>query len=141
VDLLHRYSKHEPLLETLKGVLGERSDQQRLPQETRQRQNHLSKVDQLNVVAAYQSGRSVHDLALDFSVTRQTAAAILQRHGVQLRSKVLTPNDIERATKMYVEGASLRIVGEQLGVNASTVRRVLLAAGVQTRPNGTNQWR
>jgi hypothetical protein len=117
------------------------AEQEIRPAERRQRQTRLAPVDQRKVIVAYESGRSVYELAQEFSITRQTASAILKRHGIKLRYNVLGPDDLQEAMKRYLAGDSLATIGRQFGVNASTVRRALLSAGVQTRPNGTNQWR
>lgn len=139
MDLL-RYSNQESLLETLKSLLNEPPTQQRLPLEPRQRQNHLGKSEQLKVVQAYQAGNSVYEIAKQLIITRNTASAILKRHGVKLRYKILGPEDIENAKRLYESGASLQVVADYFKVNPSTVRYALLGAGVKTRPLGTNQW-
>lgn len=44
--------------------------------------------------------------------------------------------DVEQARRLYAEGASLRQVGTELGVSATTVRRHLIRAGVAIRSGG-----
>lgn len=140
MDLLFRYSNHESLLETLNNLLSEPPDQQRLPLEPRQRQNRLSKTDQLKVVDSYRTGNSVYEIARQFLITRNTASVILKRHGIKLRYNVLSPDDIKNAKWLYESGASLQVVADYFKVDPSTIRKALLGAGVQTRPPGTNQW-
>lgn len=140
VDQLLCYSNQESLLETLKSLLNEPPTQQRLPLEPRQRQNHLDKEAQLKVVEAYRQGNTVYEIARQFIITRNTASAILKRHGVKLRYNILSPEDIENAKRLYESGASLQVVADYFKVNPSTVRYALLGAGVQTRPPGTNQY-
>ncbi len=140
MEQLHDYSNQESLLETLKALLSEPPVQQRLPLEPKQRQNHLDKETQLKVVEAYRQGNSVYDLAKQFIITRNTASAILKRHGIKLRYKILSAEDIASTKRLYESGASLQVVADYFKVNPSTVRHALLGAGVQTRPPGTNQW-
>ena len=80
----------------------------------------------------------MYELATMFSVTRQTAAAILERHSIKRWYKVLTPDDVENAKRLYATGDSLATLGEHFGVDPATVRRALLGAGAQMRPVGTN---
>jgi hypothetical protein len=101
----------------------------------------LNKVYQTKLLEAYRAGSSVYELAAQFGVTRQTAAAILERHGIKRRYKLLSAVDIESAKKLYETGASYATIGEFLKVNPSTVRKSLLGAGVESRPVGTNQWK
>jgi hypothetical protein len=54
---------------------------------SKQLQVHLSKEDQLEVVEAYLRTRSVYVVAREFGIGRQTAAAILERHGVKPASR------------------------------------------------------
>jgi hypothetical protein len=68
-------------------------------------------------------------------------SAVLERHGVARRYRILTPQDIDAAVRLYESGLSLVAVGERLGVNASTILNALRTTGVQVRPVGTNQWR
>ncbi len=51
----------------------------------RQAQRRLSEADELAVVAAYQSGKSVYEVGELFKIHRTTASAIMQRRGVKLR--------------------------------------------------------
>jgi hypothetical protein len=83
----------------------------------------------------------VYDLATRFGIARQTAAAILERHGIKRRFKVLTAEMITIAISLYESGTSLAGVGNHFDVDAGTIRKALLDAGVKTRPVGTNQWK
>ncbi|MDQ2973442.1 MAG: helix-turn-helix domain-containing protein [bacterium] len=141
VELLHRYSKQEKLLRDLSSLLNAPSVQQRLPLEPKQHQNHLDKSQQLKVVESYRSGNSVYEIARQFLITRTTASAILKRHDIKLRYKVLSLEDIQNAKRLYESGASLQVVADFVKVDPSTIRKVLLGAGLQTRPPGTNQWK
>jgi len=142
VELLRRYSNQTDVLSELMTVLT-------LPTQTRdpalckprQKQHRLREIEQLELVDAYCAGESVYTLADRFGVARQTVSAVLERHGVARRYRILTPQDIDAAVRLYESGLSLVAVGERLGVNASTILNALRTTGVQVRPVGTNQWR
>jgi hypothetical protein len=142
VELLRRYSNQTDVLSELMTVLT-------LPTQTRdpglckprQKQRRLGELEQLELVNAYRAGDSVYGLADRFGIARQTVSAVLERHGVARRYRILTPQDVDAAVRLYESGLSLVAVGERLGANASTVLNTLRKTGVRMRPVGTNQWR
>ena len=142
-ELLRRYSNQTEVLSELMTVLSlpteKRHDQDTDPPS--QKQRRLRELEQLELVDAYRAGASVYRLADRFGVARQTVSAVLERHGVARRYRILTPQDIDAAVRLYESGLSLVAVGERLGVNASTILNALRTTGVQVRPVGTNQWR
>lgn len=141
VDLLGCYSNSPHLLETLSSLLDLPDAIGRGPLSARrQHQMRLNKVYQTQLVEAYRAGSSVYKLVAQFGVTRQTAAAILGRHGIKRRYNVLSPEMIELATTQYGSGESLATIGVSLRVDPGTVRKALLKSGVHMRPVGTNQW-
>jgi len=94
------------------------------------------------MVARYEECRSVYSLAQEFGTTRQTAAAILERHGVKRHYNVLTGEAISKAARLYdIEGWSLAKLGDEFNVAAKTIQMALVRAGIAMRPVGTNQWR
>lgn len=99
-------------------------------------QRRLTPSELEAVAAAYQHGRSLHELAREFGVHRRTVADHLERLGVARRVNLpkLTSTDIERAASQYQAGDSLATVGKILNVDASTVQRALKRAGVAIRP-------
>ncbi|MEM9409150.1 MAG: helix-turn-helix domain-containing protein [Acidobacteriota bacterium] len=88
----------------------------------------------------YQDGETLEQLAEAFDIHRRTAAAILERVGVQRRYRRLTPADIDEAATLYRSGLSLEAVGMELGVSAHTILIHLRRLGVARRSVGTNQW-
>lgn len=89
---------------------------------------------------AYQASGSVYALAHQFGITRQTAAAILGRHGIKRRYKVLSADDVAEASHLYEAGWSLARLGEHFDVNPSTILNALRRTDITIRPVGTNQW-
>jgi hypothetical protein len=92
----------------------------------------LTDADVDRLVTGYQAGRSLPDLADDFGVHRRTVAARLERRGIHRRAnpRKMNEDDITDASHRYLAGDSLATVGRAAGVNATTVRRVLVRAGI-----------
>ena len=95
----------------------------------------------MKLVESYRAGNAVNQLAREFGISRQTIAAILDRHGIEHRQQRLSTDEIAEASRLYESGWSLARVGNHLDVNASTVLNVLRRIGAKIRPVGTNQWR
>ncbi|MCV7101791.1 hypothetical protein H7I01_15625 [Mycobacterium palustre] len=72
-------------------------------------------------------------LAREFDVHRRTVRAILDRHGVERRQRVLTSAQIDEAISMYQQGVSLVQVGRRFGVEHSTIRKHLITRGIARR--------
>jgi transposase-like protein len=99
-------------------------------------QRHLTPSDFETVVAQYQCGRSLKDLAREFGVHHRTVADYLERLGIARRVNFpkLSPADVKRAAAQYGAGESLAAVGKVLKVDASTVQWALKRAGIPIRP-------
>ena len=75
----------------------------------------------------------MRQLAIEFGLHRRTVRAILDRHGVERRQRVLTTSQIDEAVRLYQQGASLADVGPRFGVEDSTIRKHLIARGISRR--------
>jgi len=95
-----------------------------------QRRLAPSTIDRL--VADYQAGRSLSDLAAELGIHKRTAVADLQRQGISRRvnGPKVTRADVERAARRERSGESLVTVGAALGAHLATIRRELAKAGV-----------
>jgi len=87
-------------------------------------------------VAAYLAGATSLSLAGKHSIHRTTVLALLERHRVSRRGRVLTPDHIERAVASYPLGRSCASIAKELQVNPETIRQTLLKAGVAMRRPG-----
>jgi DNA-binding CsgD family transcriptional regulator len=78
---------------------------------------------------------SALELARQYGIHRHTVVKHLKRDGVAVRGgqTKMTPDMIERTKRLYADGQSLAGIGEQLGVDASTVHKALKRAGVKMR--------
>jgi len=100
--------------------------------------NRLSGPEADRLVQAYLAGSSVRLLAAEFQINRHTVSAHLERHGIarRVQKQKLTDQQVAAVIDLYASGWSLVRVGEHFDVNAETVRRALLAAGIVPRPKG-----
>ena len=98
-----------------------------------QTQRHFDSKEQLNVVDAYRQGKTMNEVARQFGLHRTTVRAMLDRAGVSVRPREMSPAQVGLATKLYGDGLSLKQVGERLGFNAQTIANRLVAAGVRMR--------
>jgi hypothetical protein len=108
------------------------------PRTTRQVQRRLRGPEIKELVAGYEAGATVYELAGQFGVHRNTVSASLKRQGVGLRFRSLSSTQVAEATQFYHEGLSLLKVGERLGCGAECVRQALMKAGIEIRPR--NGW-
>ena len=100
---------------------------------SKQSQTRLDSGQIGDLVAAYQAGSTIKELATQFQVHRTTVSKILERRGVPKRYRPLTTEQIEYAIRAYQAGSSSKMIGDLLGVNASTIWRTLRREGVKMR--------
>ena len=106
------------------------------PDGSRQIQRRLPSEEIEELVAAYLAGATALVLAGKHSIHRTTVLALLERHQVSRRGRVLTPDHIEQAVSLYASGGSCASIGKELQVNPETIRQALLKAGVAMRSPG-----
>ncbi|WP_374194448.1 hypothetical protein [Amycolatopsis sp. MtRt-6] len=85
------------------------------------------------LIAAYQAGSTVYQLAAQFGIERRTVSTILHRRQVPMRRRGLTDDQVEDADRLYQQGWSLARIGDRMDVTADTVRKRLLERGVTMR--------
>lgn len=100
------------------------------PQRTA-RQLRPTEVDKL--VAAYQAGLGMRELAVRFSISRSTVGQHLRARGVDTQPPGLHPDDIPAAVQLYRTGWSLARIADKFGTTDMTVRARLLEVGVRMR--------
>jgi DNA-binding CsgD family transcriptional regulator len=76
---------------------------------------------------------TVYQLGDRFGIDRRTVSQILHRHGVPMRRRGLSPEQIDEAVQLYDGGWSLAWIGERMGVIPSTVLARLRERGVRMR--------
>jgi hypothetical protein len=97
------------------------------------RHDRLDDIQTRQLIAGYQAGSTVYQLADQFNIERRTVSAILHRHQVPMRRRGLTDNQIDDAERLYQQGWSLARIGNGMEVTADTVRARLLERGVTMR--------
>lgn len=99
----------------------------------RQRQRRLSNGDVEKLVSRYLGGATVYELAAEFDMSRSTVSNRLKRAGIALRLGSPTQETIDEIVRLYNGGASLAVVGKQVGFAPGTVHRHLRDRGILTR--------
>lgn len=86
------------------------------------------------MIADYKSGASLHSIACDWQLGKQTVRRMLDEAGVRIRRQGLDDEQVEHAVRGYESGQNIREVAADLGVGHSMVWRALKRAGVELRP-------
>lgn len=98
------------------------------------RAKRLSAAEKAELLAEYESGTLVRDIAEKFDVHRVTVSNLVEAAGMTPRSRGLGPQQVIEAADLYTAGQSLAKLGDRYGVNAETVRQALRRIGVTIRP-------
>ena len=100
----------------------------------KQQQKTLTEFEIEEVCRRYQNGESSYALAEAFGCHRNTISEALKRNGVEVSHKASTkPELVTKIIELYAEYKTPKEVGEIVGVNGDTVRRVLKENGVYIR--------
>lgn len=99
----------------------------------RKTQPRLSDKKVGQIVTAYETGKTVYELAAEYGCHRVTISAVLKRQGVALRRTSPTAAQIDEMVRLYESGFSLAKVAERFDVHASTVLTQLRKRRVPTR--------
>ena len=100
----------------------------------RQAQRRLSPAELAALIADYEAGTRVCELAKAYELHRTTVARHVARAGKT--RPVMTEAQIDEAVALYREGWTLHNVGQHLRVADQTIRRVLVERAVTIRPGG-----
>lgn len=86
----------------------------------------------------YTAGASIRALSQEYGVSRGGLRQLLQGEGVALREQGITPDDAEKAVRLYETGLTIREV-EQVGYSYGTIQRMLNENGVAMRAGGRGE--
>jgi hypothetical protein len=100
----------------------------------RQAQRRLSPAELATLIAEYQAGARVCELAKNYELHRTTVARHVARAGKT--RPVMIEAQIDEAVRLYRDGWTLHNLGQHLGVADQTIRRVLVERAVTIRPGG-----
>ncbi len=99
-------------------------------------QNSVTPQMAVDMVARYEAGASIREVAAAFKVHRETAARHLRSAGAQLRKAVLTEEQTAQAEVLYLSGQTLAQVGEKFDVSQGTIGRCLRERGAALLADG-----
>ena len=136
MEVLGRYSNlrdQGERIQTLLQIVPEGTPEVNL-RTPRQVQRRLRPDEVTELVASYEAGEIVKELALRHNLHRETVSNILTRHGVARRPKGIPPEMIGQLIADYQSGQSLATLGEKLSVDGATVALTLRKAGIPLRP-------
>lgn len=91
-----------------------------------------AQVDAL--VAGYEAGKTMNELAAEYGIHRVTVSSNLRRAGTTLRHPGLNAEQIAEAAGLYEAAWSSGRLAERFGVGADTVLRALRQSEVPIRP-------
>ncbi|OKJ97396.1 hypothetical protein [Amycolatopsis sp. CB00013] len=101
-----------------------------------QTQRQLRPDEVATAVARFEAGASMQQIADQLDVHRTTILKRLQSLGITTRFSKLEPDEVKAAAELYGDGWTLDKIAKKYHVAASTVRDYLLAAGMEMRPRG-----
>lgn len=93
----------------------------------------LSSAAAAEIVARYEAGETVKDIADLLGVDRQTVGKYLNRAAVPRRLRSMNESQIDEAVRLYEQCLSLARVGERIGFTPWTVLRALRERGTPIR--------
>lgn len=96
------------------------------------RQKKLSSKEITEVVAGYNAGKTIRDLAQEFNCHRITISNKLKASGITVRN-MPDENRIHELIKLYQSGLSLTAVGNHVGLSRTSVLKYLQLNGIETR--------
>jgi hypothetical protein len=91
------------------------------------------------LVARYNAGEGTPALGREYGVSKTGLLQLFQTEGVSLRRQAISPQDAERAVRLYESGLTIKQVVEQVGYSFGTIRRVLHDHGVALRGSGVGK--
>lgn len=94
----------------------------------------LEPAERAALAEVYRQGSTVLQLVAMFEVSRTTVLTILDQQGVRRRYRKLGPAQLRVAVRLYKAGWSFARVGKDLGLDAGTVHKAFVRAGIPTRP-------
>ncbi|WP_411157172.1 helix-turn-helix domain-containing protein [Nocardia farcinica] len=93
------------------------------------------------LVAQYEAGASIADLARAFGVHTQTVGTHLKRQGVEKRGAFqLSREQAELAVNLYADGWSTIEIARHFDISTNAARLTLVRAGVTLRSSTEGRW-
>ena len=100
----------------------------------RQKQKRLSDSEIRQIAERYSAGASTYELAAAFGCHRSTISWALKKSGIEVTNEAAKRETLtEQVLQMYAEMQKPVDIGNALGINATTVRKILHENGVRIR--------
>ena len=131
VELLRRYSNHADQMKRLRKLL--ELPIRKSPEPVRRQirlRRYLAETEEFELLAGYESGQTLYQLASQFGIHRDTVSQLLERHGVARRYHQTAYVDLDRATELQQGGLNLTEIAEALCIGRTTLVRARRAARV-----------
>ena len=121
VGLLTLYSNHQNQVKRLRRLLElqQRPDEPGKPAMRRRRYIDTAELSEL--VALYEAGATVYELAEQFGIHRDRVSRLLEEAGVPRRYHHTVEVDLERAALLQRQGFTLQQIADRLGVGRSAL--------------------
>jgi hypothetical protein len=104
------------------------------PRERPRTAKQLNAEQAAQLIAGYQAGAKLWELGQQFGIHPETAGLILRRNRIEKRRRGLSAEQEAEAERLNgTGGLSLKRVGERLGVDGETVRKLLISRGTRPR--------
>jgi lambda repressor-like predicted transcriptional regulator len=97
-------------------------------------QRRLSARESEELCGAYQSGKTIRELTVQFGIHKTTLTAVLERAGIDRRIRTISADEVAQAASLYNEGLSTAVIGARLGFSPETIRSNLRRQGMDIRP-------
>ena len=111
VELLRLYNNQTYVLERLRSIMNlEDGRRQEVPAHSRRQRTRLTDHQQAELVATYQAGESVYEIAARFCIARQTVSLVLERHRIKRRYRLLTAEDVTPLSMVDLRNASVATI-------------------------------
>ncbi|SIS16959.1 hypothetical protein [Microbacterium sp. RURRCA19A] len=85
------------------------------------------------IVKRYGGGMRVADIAREIGTTEWTIHNRLNKMGVERRPASISPSRVVEAARLYELGESIRQIRLKMGFSDATIKKALIAAGVDVR--------
>lgn len=132
----HYETRFDKILETTNRSAAARKPQKPKAKSSAKIVHRLTAVDQADITARYQQGWSSRRLAEVYGVSKTNIVILLREAGTPIRNQCLGDCRADGIIERYATGASLAAIGNEYGVAADTVRKLLLKPEIKLR----NPW-
>ncbi|MEV8180546.1 helix-turn-helix domain-containing protein [Specibacter sp. NPDC078692] len=78
------------------------------------------------IVTRYQAGEYSTDLAKEHDIAKSTLLRLLAEQGVEVRSRILTPEKEHEILRLRQQGLIIRDIAKRVGCSYDTARKFLL---------------